>query len=72
MRNTLNRGLAERTIGLLEPGDAGVFSEVAVLEKPSEAGPARKYEPLTPELRDYVVTQWTESRDDLLLLELAL
>lgn len=53
----LDRGLAERSVGLPPVGQGGLFEGLAVpgSEPPK---PARKFEPLTPELADFLRDLW--------------
>jgi putative heme-binding domain-containing protein len=56
----LDRGLAERAVGLPSVGQGGLFDALAApgAEAPK---PTRKYEPLTPELTVLIRAAWEES-----------
>ncbi len=67
----LDRGLAERSVGLPPVGQGGLFDALAApgAEPPK---PPRKYEPLTPELKKLIGDQWTVAKTSELLTRLAL
>jgi putative heme-binding domain-containing protein len=67
----LDRGLAERSVGLPPVGQGGLFDKLAVPDsEPTQ--PARKYEPLTPDLEQLIHSAWAESRTSELTTRLAL
>ena len=67
----LDRGLAERSVGLPPVGQGGLFDDLAAPgSQPPK--PPRKYDPLTPELQDFIAAQWSTSKTDTLTTRLAL
>jgi putative membrane-bound dehydrogenase-like protein len=66
----LDRGLAERAVGLPAVGQGGLFDALAT---PGGAQPKpRKYEPLTPELAELIRAQWSAAPASELATRLAL
>jgi putative heme-binding domain-containing protein len=67
----LDRGLAERAVGLSPVGQGGLFDSLAV---PATAAPkpSRKFDSLTPELRDLIGRSWRAAPADEVLTRLAL
>src|SRR5205823_2073009 len=66
----LDRGLAERAVGLPPVGQGGLFDALA---PPGAAPPKpRKYEPLTPELKELIRVQWSGTKTSELTTRLAL
>jgi len=55
----LDRGLAERAVGLPSIGQGGLFDALA---KPGSnpTGPVRKFDALTPELSEFIGTAWED------------
>jgi putative heme-binding domain-containing protein len=66
----LAQGLTERARGLGGFGTGGLFEQLAAVEKATTK--AKGFEPVTPELRSYIVDRWQVQRTDPLWLELAL
>ncbi len=66
----LDRGLAERAVGLPAVGQGGLFDALAA--PGAEQPKARKYEPLTPELREFIARLWGVAKTDSLATRLAL
>jgi putative membrane-bound dehydrogenase-like protein len=67
----LDRGLAERAVGLAPVGQGGLFDTLAT--PGSEATkPPRVFEPLTAELTNFIRTAWQESPGDATRTRLAL
>ncbi len=66
----LDRGLAERAVGLSSVGQGGLFDTLAA--PGAEPPKARKYEPLTPELRACIAEVWGDAKTDALATRLAL
>jgi putative heme-binding domain-containing protein len=67
----LSRGLSERSAGLPEVGQGGLFSGQAIVASPA-ISPVRKYQPPSEALRDDLAQRWSKRRIDLLRLRLAL
>ncbi|HET6573441.1 MAG TPA: PVC-type heme-binding CxxCH protein [Fimbriiglobus sp.] len=67
----LDRGLAERAVGLPPVGQGGLFDALAAPDT-GPAKPARKYDPLTPELAALIRAAWEESPTDAAQTRLAL
>lgn len=67
----LDRGLAERSVGLPPVGQGGLFENLAApgTEAPK---PAKKFDPLTPELAAFIRTAWAESPTNATRTRLAL
>jgi putative heme-binding domain-containing protein len=66
----LDRGLAERAVGLPAVGQGGLFDTLA---PPGAATPKpKKYEPLSRELRDLIANHWQHTKKDELSTRLAL
>jgi putative membrane-bound dehydrogenase-like protein len=67
----LDRGLAERSVGLPAVGQGGLFESLAT---PGSEPPksSRKYEPLTPELRGFIADQWRAAPTGMITTRLAL
>jgi putative membrane-bound dehydrogenase-like protein len=66
----LDRGLAERAVGLPTVGQGGLFDTLAA--PGAEQPKPRKYEPLTPELRDFIKGMWADAKTNTLATRLAL
>jgi putative membrane-bound dehydrogenase-like protein len=67
----LDRGLAERDAGLAPVGQGGLLDRLAVPgATPSSRG--RKFEPLTPELTDWISAEWTAMPEAVATTRLAL
>jgi putative membrane-bound dehydrogenase-like protein len=66
----LDRGLAERAVGLPLVGQGGLFDTIATpgIEPPKP----RKYEPLTPELKEFIGQLWRQAPTSQLTTRLAL
>jgi putative heme-binding domain-containing protein len=67
----LDRGLAERAVVLGGMGSAGLFESVATVEK-SKPATARRFEPLTGELTNFIRAAWQESPRDVARLRLGM
>ena len=67
----LDRGLAERTVGLPTVGQGGLFDALARpgTEPPR---PAKKFDPLTPELCEFIGTAWEDLPAGTVRLRLAI
>jgi putative heme-binding domain-containing protein len=66
----LDRGLAERAVGLPLVGQGGLFDTIAA---PETAPPKpRKYEPITAELKEFISQLWQVARTSELTTRLAL
>jgi putative membrane-bound dehydrogenase-like protein len=67
----LDRGLAERAVGVPSVGQGGLFDALA---RPgtSSARPARKFEPLSPELSEFIGTAWEDLPSSTVRLRLAI
>jgi putative membrane-bound dehydrogenase-like protein len=65
-------GLAERSTGLAEITQGGLFNQLAAEQSAAPQHAARTYEPLHGPLRDQLIELWRSDRDDDLKLELAL
>ncbi|MCA9229757.1 MAG: c-type cytochrome [Planctomycetales bacterium] len=68
----LRLGLAERTAGLSEIGQGGLYQQQASPDEQTSTRNSRPFEPLAAELRAYVDQLWKQQPTDLLHLELAL
>ncbi|HUR53934.1 MAG TPA: PVC-type heme-binding CxxCH protein, partial [Gemmataceae bacterium] len=55
----LDRGLAERSVGLPDVGQGGLFETFAPPGR-EPAKPARKFDPLTPELCEFIGRAWED------------
>jgi putative membrane-bound dehydrogenase-like protein len=67
----LDRGLAERSVGLPAVGQGGLFETLAAPGTGSPK-PPRKFEPLTPELQHITTSQWSGAMTSELRTRLAL
>lgn len=66
----LDRGLAERAVGLPSVGQGGLFDTIAT--PGAEPSKPRKYEPITPELKEFVLHTWRNAKSSELTTRLAL
>src|SRR5205823_8768147 len=57
----LDRGLAERAVGLPAVGQGGLFDSLAAPGAAEPAKPPRPFDPLTPELADFIRTAWLDA-----------
>src|SRR5262249_16163905 len=55
-----DRGLAERAVGLPSVGQGGFFDTIAT--PGAEPPKPRKYEPITPELKEFVLRTWRNAK----------
>jgi putative membrane-bound dehydrogenase-like protein len=71
MLAALDRGLAERAVGLSGIGQGDLFHSAAGMEKPPRPQ-LRKFEPLPNALKDAIATVWVAKSADTLRLRLAM
>lgn len=64
-------GLSERARGLSGFGTGGLFEQIGAAEK-TDSATKKSFEPLTAELKSYVLDHWQAQRSEPLWLELAL
>ena len=67
----LDRGLAERAVGLPAVGQGGLFDALAA-PGAEPAAPRRTFDPLTPDLADLIRSTWQEAPADAVRTRLAL
>ncbi|HUR54097.1 MAG TPA: c-type cytochrome, partial [Gemmataceae bacterium] len=67
----LDRGLAERSVGLPDVGQGGLFETLAPPGR-EPAKPARKFDPLTPELCEFIGRAWEDLPADTVRVRLAM
>jgi putative membrane-bound dehydrogenase-like protein len=70
--NHLAQGLAERAVGLSGIGQGGLFGDQAAGADGAPSIERRRFEPLTPALKDHIKAFWKQQPDDAERLELAL
>ena len=71
-REQLRQGLAERAVGLQGIGQGGLFGEQAAGAAGDPVAEVRRYESLTPPLKEYITVLWKQTPEDPQRLELAL
>jgi putative heme-binding domain-containing protein len=68
----LAKGLSERSTGLHGLGHGGLYSKFSTVENSPTKQTTRKFQPLTPELRDYIANLWNLRRSDRFWNQLAI
>lgn len=68
---SLRLGLSERAVGLGPVEQGGLFQQQAAVDVSVSTKPARQFEPIADDLKQYIEQLWRRQPDDFLGLELA-
>jgi len=66
------QGLAERSAGLQGLGQGGLYEQFSKIKNASEKQSARKFQPLTPQLKNHIADQWDSNRSSGFWIQLAI